>query len=970
MNSSANDFRFPLPIPRKHCSSISTASQGTIANGQIRLEVSAMKLSAGIGISFLLFIHLSLIAFAQSGVITTYAGQGLATNGVLASGQPIGTPSSIAVDNTGGFYVAINSQHLVYYVTADGRISVVAGNGTLGFSGDGGGATSAQLLSPSGLALDAGGNLFISDSGNNRIRKVTPDGIISTLAGTGTADSAGDSGPAALADLNYPIGLAADGAGNLFIADSSNNRVRKISPVGIITTLAGTGAGGFSGDTATATLSQLDHPTGVAVDAAGNVFIADSGNQRIREITTDGNINTIAGNGIRGYGGDGGQATSAEFNNPAGLALDSAGNLYIADSYNYRVRKLEGGTITTIAGNGTAGFSGDNGSATSAALYLPISVSVETSGNLFIADYVSLRVRKVTGTGVISTVAGTGIEGFSGDGGLAASALLYLPTGVGVDSAGSLFIADSSNARVRKVTTGGVISTVAGSGNQGSGGDGGQATSAGLKAPSGVAVDASGNLFIADYLDQRVRKVTPGGVISTVAGTGVQGYSGDGGPATAAQLNEPWGLAVDASGNLFVADLVNHCIRMVTPDGVISTMAGIGKPGFSGDGTLAAFAQLTFPVGVAVDSSGNLFIADSGNHRIRKVNSAGIISTVAGNGIAGFSGDGNPATSAQLNGPTGVTVDSGGNLFIVDHRNNRIREVTSDGIIHTIAGTGTPGFSGDGGPATSAQLSAPMGMAVDSSGDLFIADYDNDRIRKIMPQNSTASYFAQVAIGSGYSTLFSISNAGSTAASGVLRLTDPRGEPLSVSFTLEDSDGTTLASSSGSTFLLAVPSGKRVLLSAKALADEAPVQVGWGNLESTSGLLNGTALYEYSAGSTLQEMVDAFRSPLSQSATFAVDNDAGQNRQIAYAIANPGNQAISIQLTLVGQDGRATNDSTMLRLGPKEQIARYLWMDLACSNFKGSLVLQGQAGASFIAEAILDDQGLLTAIPVTSGSAQ
>jgi uncharacterized protein (TIGR03437 family) len=332
---------------------------------------------------------------------------------------------------------------------------------------------------------------------------------------------------------------------------------------------------------------------------------------------------------------------------------------------------------------------------------------------------------------VISTVAGNGNRGFSGDGGPATSAELDWPEGVAVDGAGNVFIADTNNSRIRKVTPAGVISTVAGNGTAGFSGDGGPATSAELWGPDGVAVDGAGNLFIADAANSRIRKVTPAGTISTLAGNGTPGFSGDGGPATSAELFGPVGLAVDGAGNLFIADANNGRIRKVTSAGTISTVAGNGTGGFSGDGGPAASAELNGPFGVAVDGTGNLFLADTGNYRIRKVTPAGTISTVAGNGVNGFSGDGGPATSAELYLVFGVVVDGASNLFIADTGNSRIRKVTPAGAISTVAGNGVRGFSGDSGPATSAELYQPYDVAVDGAGNLFIADSANFRVRKV-----------------------------------------------------------------------------------------------------------------------------------------------------------------------------------------------------------------------------------------------
>jgi trimeric autotransporter adhesin len=929
-----------------------------------------VKLITRIVLSFFFLAYLGPNGFAQSGIITTYAGPGLPINGSVAAGQALDGPWSLASDGAGGFYVAIPGQNSVYRVTADGRMSQVAGNNTPGFSGDGGQATSAQLFHPTGVALDAAGSLFIADSDNNRIRKVTPDGVISTIAGNGDMGFDGDGSSATSAQLSRPTGVALDMSADLFIADTGNNRIRKVH-LGVISTIAGDGDPGFSGDEDDATAAQLKQPTALAVDAAGNLFIADTANQRVRKVTTDGVINTIAGNGMAGFSGDGGLALTSKLNYPAGITLDGAGNIYIADAYNHCIRKMtSAGAISTVAGTETAGFSGDGGKATSAQLYLPTGIIVDSTGDLLIADYVNRRVRKVKTDGVISTVAGIGTQGFGGDGGQANLAQLYLPTSVALDTTGNLFIADSSNSRIRKVTPGGMISTVAGDGNQGFGGDGGQASSAKLHSPVGVAVDKTGNLFIADFVNQRVRKVATDGVISTVAGNGTQGFSGDGGPATSAQLNHPWGVTVDSAGSLFIADLINHRVRKVNSDGTIRTIAGIGMPGFSGDGGKATSAQLEYPVAVAVDGAGNLFIADSGNHRVRKVTSGGTISTVAGNGNAGFTGDDGPATSAGLYGPTDVAVDAAGNLYITDHQNNRIRRVTPNGVISTFAGRGTAGFSGDGGPAISAQLNYPMGIAADDFGNLFIADYDNNRIRKVTLESSTARYFPQVVAGDGYSTLFTVNNTGTAVASGVLRLTDPQGNPLLVKGTIRDSVGITQVAMSGAAFPFTVPARGQVFLLVTGLAAEDPVKVGWGQLKSTEGSLRGAAILEYGVGSTVQTVTGILQSPLLKYATTTVDNDGSQGRWISYAIANPSNQTIDIELALTGQDGTAIGDTVTFTLGANQQVSKYLSQDFARTVFKGSLAIRGrQEGASFIAVAIVDNQGLLTAIPLKSGTA-
>jgi sugar lactone lactonase YvrE len=331
-------------------------------------------------------------------------------------------------------------------------------------------------------------------------------------------------------------------------------------------------------------------------------------------------------------------------------------------------------------------------------------------------------------SGIITTVAGNGISGFSGDGGQATSAELFGPSGIALDSGGNIYFIDYAGARVRKITLAGVISTVAGNGIDRFSGDGGQATNASLYAAGCIATDSSGNLYIGGV--DRVRKVTPAGIISTVAGNGIVGFSGDGGQATSASLNYPSGLAVDTSGNLYIADHYNSRVRKVTPAGVISTFAGNGTNGHAGDGGQAALASVSGPLGLAFDSNGNLYV--SHDYYVRKVTPLGVISTVAGGANGGFSGDGGPASSAGLQSPSGIAFDSYNNLYIVDGDNHRIRMVNAAGVISTVAGNGTWGFSGDGGQATNAQFGFDISnIAADSNGNTYIVDPDNYRIRRV-----------------------------------------------------------------------------------------------------------------------------------------------------------------------------------------------------------------------------------------------
>jgi sugar lactone lactonase YvrE len=608
-------------------------------------------------------------------------------------------------------------------------IETIAGGGV----GEGEAALHAALASPSALLVTEEGELLIADTENHRIRKVDQNGLITTIVGTGVNGFGGDDGPPDKAQLWSPRGLAFDQNGNLLIADTANHRVRRVErkeDALVITTIAGTGSAGFGGDGGSAKNAQLSGPRGLAVDAAGNIYIADTGNHRIRKIDGSGNISTVAGSGERGFGGDGGPATSALLNSPVAVAVSPSGDLFIADAGNHRLRRVSGGTITTVAGTGRPTFSGDGGPAAQASLNVPMHLIFDAAGNLYIADSGNNRVRRIDSSGVITTVAGSGARGFSGDGGAALQASLNAPVALAVHPDGTLLIADMGNNRVRAVDAQGVIRTRAGGGI----GDGGDPRRAVLRLPYGVAVDAQGRLYIADTEHHRIRRIVLGEEnlkIETIAGTGLPGFNGDDRPAVEAHLNFPRGLAVDAEGNLYVADTFNHRVRKITPEGMILTVAGTGRAGFSGDGDLAVRAELRFPLAVAVDVEGRLYIADAGNNRVRRVDRDGVIVTIVGTGKRGFEGDGGPATAAALDTPAALAFDKEGHLLIADMGNHRIRRVDSSGTITTLAGKGTPGSAGDGGAAKDAELNTPGGLAVDGEGTIFIADSGNHRVRKI-----------------------------------------------------------------------------------------------------------------------------------------------------------------------------------------------------------------------------------------------
>ncbi|MBX2907245.1 MAG: Ig-like domain-containing protein [Taibaiella sp.] len=1146
--------------------SSSNTSLATVGSSGVVTGISAgiLEISYLVGNacgSSVVSASVTVIVFCGT-TITTIAGTG--TDGFDGDGYPatlhkLYSPADVVVDNSGNIYLADMNNKRIRKVAVDGTISTIAGTGVNGYSGDGGPATLAQLSNPAAVALDGAGNIYVAENGNSVIRKIRLDGTISTVAGLGTSGFSGDGGPATNAQLSYPKGVCVDNVGNIYISDNFNNRIRRVDTLGIITTVVGSGAAGFSGDGGMATAAALHWPEKIAVDAIGNLYIAENVNSRIRKVSAvDGIITTIAGNGDYGYNGDGILATSAQLNWPAGVAVDAAGNVYIGDYENSRIRKVGlDGIISTVVGNGTPGYGGDGGPATAALIYSPTGVCVNSTGDVFLSDPLNSTIRRISssinifgitgpstvcagstitlsdttgggswssGSMSIATIGSTGVligvapgttaisytvtnscgevhatkvitvnplpdagtitGPLSVDVGLtitladtaaggvwsssntsvatigssgivtgiaagtavisytvtnscgsavatltitvAVAGTCYLPvsglvawypfSGNAGDSSGnghhgivhgatlttdrfgnpnsaydfsdsaavfgsaaqwievpyssqfstpaisvsawvnardfywpgnsihsscvvsrwdggcsspnpssyrmmineggifepgvvrsssefsstvdspslttnswyhlvttfssdtiksyingilvkqeyapgtinttstclSISIGDnwaqnghwyyfngkiddiaiynraltpsevsllysgsasagtitgpstvtvgsaialsnsvsggtwsSSNTSVATVGSTGVvtgvalgtavisymvanscgsastsfgivvnvpcssiISTVAGNGTLGYTGDGATATAASINQPYGLCVDGSGNVFVAQYGNDVIRKISVSGLITTFAGNGVGSFSGDGGQATSASLNDPFDVTVDGDGNLYVAEYTTGRIRMIDTSGTISTFAGT-TTGYDGDGGLATDAKLSLPRGVAVDHSGNLFIADWGNNRIRKIDASGIISTIAGTGISGYNGDGIAATAARLNRPTELAVDSSGNIFFSDAGNERVRRIGVDGIIQTIAGTGIGGYNGDSILATSAMLSDPEGIDVDLAGNIYISDNNNHRIRKV---NASGMITTLAGIGSaGYS---------------------------------------------------------------------------------------------------------------------------------------------------------------------------------------------------------------------------
>ena len=583
----------------------------------------------------------------------------------------------------------------------------------LGAAPDGIAALSATLNTPSAAAADSKGNVYVALKGTRQVVRIGGDGIVWTVAGNGAQGVSGDGGPAKAATFNQIAALAVDGDGNLFICDSAAHRIRRVGTDGIVTAFAGTGRSGNSGDGGPALQAAFNSPSGIVFDNSGNLLVADTGNHVIRKISPDGTVTRIAGVGKRGSEGNDGPAIQANLDTPQGLAVDSAGNIYIADTGNNWIRQIApDGTLTRYAGRDTSsssGFPGGQGDpniATNATLSTPTSLATDQVGNVYVLEYGAIRVRRITLDGKIANYAGTGTGGSAGDGGIARSAPINA-LGIAIDRNNSLVLADGVSNKVRVVTAAdGIINSIAGNG---------------LASYNPRALAVKGNvLYFTDGNRVRTFDLSTR-ALGIAAGDGQSTYSGDDGDATIASLNSPRGIGFDSSGRLYIADTGNNRVRRVGTDGKISTVAGNGTVTSSSNPTsdLAAATSTTInePIGISVDSSGKLYIAERSGNRIRVVGTDGIINTLAGTGSAGSpDAESGTATSQKVSFPQGVTAESGGSVLIADTGNNRIRRILPDGTITTVVGSGASSFTGDGGPAAVGSLRSPNAVAVDATG--------------------------------------------------------------------------------------------------------------------------------------------------------------------------------------------------------------------------------------------------------------
>ncbi len=779
-----------------------------------------------------------------TGVISSIAGlttAGYDGDGGQATAAHLNNPTSVAVDTLGNVYIADFGNNVIRKIDASGVIKTMVGTGGTVYWNYTTNSSTTSLNRPYGVAVDRSGNLYFSETSNNLLRKVSSAYVVSTVAGNGTGGYAGDGGVATSSQLRGPLGICVSTAGGIYIADNANYRIRLVgtppswavgsgtatnrkprfvngttqaattcastalslnallavndsdasqteiwslrtaplngtatvaytatSTGGTITpaSLSYTPTTGYTGTdsfkvkvtdgtdssfttirvTITATVSAGTIAGAAAVCTGSSTTLTDaapggvwsSSNTGIATINASGVVTGISAGSATIYytvtGACNLAATAKVMTiNPSSTAGTISGPTSVVIGANISLTAtVSGGTwSSSSSATATVGTTGIvTGVATGTAT---ISYSVSNSCGTAYAT-TSVTVSGSTGGGsslLINTIAGNHSAGYSGDGGAATAAALLSPTGIAVNTAGTIYFVDQGNNRVRKITTSGIISTVAGNGIVGNTGDGGAATAAKLNNPMGVAVDLAGNLYIADYSNAKIRKVNTSGIITTFAGTGTIGYSADGTSATAAQIATPTGVTVDSVGNVYFVEQNNHIVRKINTSGIISTVAGNRGAGFSGDGGAATGAALSYPFNVLKDRSGNIYISDAGNHRIRKVTAAGVISTFAGSGTAaGYTGDGGAATAALLNNPAGIAFDGTGALLIADLNTNCIRKVTTAGIISTIAGSSTSGYSGDGGAATAAKLYRPSGLAV-YGGITYVTDVSNNVIRKI-----------------------------------------------------------------------------------------------------------------------------------------------------------------------------------------------------------------------------------------------
>jgi trimeric autotransporter adhesin len=699
------------------------------------------------------------LAEMEPGTILSIAGVGY-RDGIPAKEADIGWPMGVVRLPDGDLVFAEMRGHRIWRIDGEGILHTFAGDGVPEDSGDGGPAIDARVFTPHDLCLDNDGNVYFSqlgtrgpDLGPNVVRKIDrKTGIITRVAGSGRTGRNGLEGPALEADFDTTTGIAVDRDGNLYICGKWDSNVRRVdAKTGHIAMFAGQATrhheleregrafsggnysfAGYHGDGGPASEAALGFPEHLAMDSRGDLYICDNGNHRIRKIeVATGTITTVLGTGAAASNGDGGPATEAAVNMPDAICIDAHDNLYVGEARGNRLRKVDArtGIVTTLAGNGIAGYEVD-GLPGPESRCNPIESGIwaDPDGTVFWSDS-SGRLRRYDGeTGIVTTAAG----GTSIHDGPSMEAFLACPSGLDIGPDGHVYIADMQHDRIRALDMdSGTIRTVAGSGARALGGDNGPALDAGIYSPHDVAVDSQGEVVIADTHSASVRRVDGDGTIRSIGGVGLAGDDGDGGPAISAAFTRVEAVAHGLNDDVYVGDATGRIRKIDSITGIVTTIAGTGIHGYSGDGGPATEARIGAPSAIRLDGDQNLYFSDRDFHVVRKVDTSGTISTIIGTGEAGYSPDGTPAVEAMLHKPLGLEVSMSGDVYVADSRNNRIRQIDVNGKLVTVAGSDEGGDEGDGGSATDARLNEPHGLRIYGDDILLISDYYNNRIKAI-----------------------------------------------------------------------------------------------------------------------------------------------------------------------------------------------------------------------------------------------